>query len=91
MKVASFEKEQVMVVQRSHGAALALLIANLSAVPAAVTLSVPDGRWRSLVDSADETWRGKGSLLPREFRADGEKPLNVTARSFALFIHEEAP
>ncbi|HEX9455290.1 MAG TPA: malto-oligosyltrehalose trehalohydrolase [Candidatus Binatia bacterium] len=91
MKVASFEKEQVMVVQRSHGAALALLVANLSAVPAAVTLSVPDGRWRSVVDSADETWRGKGSLLPREFRAADEKPLNVTARSFALFVHEEAP
>jgi hypothetical protein len=56
-----------------------------------VALSVPDGRWRSLVDSADETWRGKGSLLPREFRAYNEKPLNVTARSFALFVHEETP
>jgi len=91
MNVASFEKQQVMAVQRSLGAAIALLVANLSAVAAPVTLSLPDGRWRSVIDSADQTWRGKGSLLPREFRTLGEESLNVTARSVALFVHEKAP
>jgi maltooligosyltrehalose trehalohydrolase len=90
VQVEGFDLEQVITVQRSRGDALALLIANLSAVEASVAPTIPAGQWRSVIDSADETWRGKGSALPRSFRAEEAKPLHLMARSFALFVRDKA-
>ena len=89
MKVEGFEKERVIVVHRWQDEDLAFLIANLGAAQACVSLSVAGGHWRNVVDSADETWRGKGSLLPRDFRAAAENQLALMPRSMALFVREK--
>ena len=89
MEVEGFEKERVIVVHRWQDEDLAFLIANLGAAQACVSLSVAGGHWRNVVDSADETWRGKGSLLPRDFCASAENQLALMPRSVALFVREK--
>jgi len=86
--VEGFAKERVIVVHRWRGEERALLIANLGVAEAVVCLSIPGGDWRNVVDSASETWRGKGSLLPRDFRAAAEIHFRLMPRSFALFVRE---
>jgi maltooligosyltrehalose trehalohydrolase len=89
MEVAAFDKERVMTVHRWHQGEQTLLIANLGAHEASVSLLIPHGHWRKVVDSADETWRGKGSLLLRELEGGAENKLAPAARSFALFLHDQ--
>ncbi|HET9917504.1 MAG TPA: malto-oligosyltrehalose trehalohydrolase [Candidatus Binatia bacterium] len=87
--VAGVDNQRVIIASRCRGDDHALLIANLAAVQASVSLPVPSGHWRNVVDSADETWRGKGSLLPRDFRAEAESQFLLVPRSFALFVREK--
>jgi maltooligosyltrehalose trehalohydrolase len=89
MEVIGFDTEQVLVVHRWRADERAFFVANLNKTDATVTLALPRGHWRKLIDSADESWRGGGSLLPREFQADGEN-FSLLARSFALFVHDNA-
>ena len=90
VEVLGFDKEQVMVVHRWYEGEQALLIANLAAQQASVPVLIPPGHWRKVVDSADETWRGKGSLLLGELEGGVENRLALAARSFALFLRDEA-
>jgi len=89
MNVADCDAERVIVVQRWRDEACVLFIANLSAAQASVPVSVARGHWRNVVDSADETWRGKGSLLPRDFSTEGAIQLSLVPWSFAQFIREK--
>ena len=89
INVADCETERVIIVQRWREEACALFIANLSAAQASVAVSIPRGRWRNVVDSADQTWRGKGSLLPRDFSAESTTSLSLVPWSFAQFVREK--
>jgi hypothetical protein len=89
MNVADCETERVIIVQRWREEAGALFIANLSAAQTTVPVSVARGHWRNVVDSADETWRGKGSLLPRDFSAESATRLSLVPWSFAQFVREK--
>jgi maltooligosyltrehalose trehalohydrolase len=85
MEVVGFEAEQVLVVHRWHESEQTLLLANFNLQDVTVPLLIPPGRWRTLIDSADETWRGKGSLLSRELESGADRMLTIAATSFALF------
>ncbi len=89
INVADCETERVIIVQRWREEACALFIANLSAAQASVAVSIPRGHWRNVVDSADQTWRGKGSLLPRDFSAESTTSLSLVPWSFAQFVREK--
>ena len=88
MEVIGFDTEQVLVVHRWREDERSLFVANLSKTDATVTLALPRGHWRKLIDSADETWRGSGSLLASELQADNES-FSLLARSFALFVRDK--
>lgn len=85
MEVVGHENENVLVVQRWHGAERALLVANLNLAKVTVAITVDAGRWRKLIDSADEKWRGEGGALPAEFDGGVNNRLTLKARSFGLF------
>jgi maltooligosyltrehalose trehalohydrolase len=53
-----------------------------------VAVSVPEGGWRKLLDSADERWQGKGSSLPDVLRSEGEAALRLSPKALALFVKE---
>ena len=90
MEVIGFENDHVLAVRRWRDDERALLLANLNTSAAAITLDLPEGHWRKIIDSADETWRGAGSMLLRDVQGAVECNFSLLARSFALFVRNPA-
>ncbi|MGH7875467.1 MAG: malto-oligosyltrehalose trehalohydrolase [Candidatus Binatia bacterium] len=89
MEVIGLDSDRVLVVHRWRKDERALFLANLNKGAATITLALPPGHWRKLIDSADETWRAGGSLLGRDLPAD-DQSFSLSARSFALFVRDQA-
>lgn len=52
------------------------------------SLSLPSGRWRKQLDSADITWGGPGSSVPAEIFSSGNVSLSLPPESFVLVVRE---
>jgi len=89
MEVFGFEEERVLFVRRWSVNSEVFAIFNFGDAEATVSVSVPGGRWRRLLDSADERWQGKGSSLPDVLRSEGEAILALSPRALALFVKED--
>ena len=88
MEVAGYEKEQVLFLRRWSGSSEVFAVFNFGDAEAAVAVRVPEGRWRKLLDSADERWQGEESSLPDMLRLEGEGTLALSPLSFAVFAKE---
>jgi maltooligosyltrehalose trehalohydrolase len=53
-----------------------------------VSLSLPKGRWRKQLDSADTAWGGPGSTVTLKIFAEGQVSLNLSPESFIVFVRE---
>ncbi len=51
----------------------------------AVPLPLPAGRWKKILDSAEQQWLGPGSLLPEEIESNGRIELTMTPHAVVLF------
>lgn len=89
LDVIGFESDRVLAVHRWRADDRTLLMANLGEAAATVTVSLLRGHWRKIVDSADQTWRGAGSLSPQEFDTVGENGFTLAAKSCALFVRDK--
>lgn len=89
LDVIDFESHRVLAVHRWRADERTLFTANLGEAAATVTVSLLRGHWRKVVDSADQTWRGAGSLSPREFDAMEENSFALAAKSCALFVRDK--
>jgi hypothetical protein len=58
--------------------------------PAALTLEIPPGPWRKLLDSSSARWGGEGGTLPDELQPNNPMELRFPARSLAVF-HRAMP
>jgi maltooligosyltrehalose trehalohydrolase len=56
-----------------------------------VSLPLPSGRWKKILDSADQHWLGPGSLLPEEIESNGRIELPVTQKSVVVLGREDGP
>ena len=61
----------MLFVRRWTGSDEAFLIFSISEQQMTVPLPLPAGRWKKILDSADQGWLGPGSLLPEEIESDG--------------------
>jgi len=88
LEVAGYETEKVLFFRRWAGASEVFAAFNFGDAPASLSLPVPAGRWRRLLDSADESWLGNGSLTPNLLRSEGQVTLALSPNAFALFAKE---
>jgi maltooligosyltrehalose trehalohydrolase len=88
METFGFEEERVLFVRRWSGHSEVFAVFNFGDAEATVAVSVPEGHWRKLLDSADKRWRGKGSSLPDVLRSEGEAALRLSPKALALFVRE---
>ncbi len=51
--------------------------------------SVPEGRWRKMVDSSDRAWNGPGTALPERIPSEGG--IRIRGYSFAMYLQEGHP
>jgi maltooligosyltrehalose trehalohydrolase len=88
MAVLGYEENQVLFLQRWSGNSEVFAVFNFGDAEASVALEVPEGRWRKLLDSADERWQGKGTSAPEILHSEGEAALTLAPMSLALFAKE---
>jgi maltooligosyltrehalose trehalohydrolase len=85
MKVVAYENEKILAIERWDGADRILLIANLNTAPQTASIEGFGGGWRKILDSAEENWRGPGSLTENDFACARGSRISLAPRSFALF------
>lgn len=85
MEVAGYERQNVLFVRRWSGDDEVFMAFHFRDTEDSIALPVPGGRWRRVLDSADERWKGNGTSLPDQLTSDGEVTLGVGSRAFALF------
>jgi len=88
MEVMGYEGDQVLLLRRWSRNSEAFAVFNFGDGEATVALEVTEGRWRKLLDSADERWQGEGSSLPQMLRLEGEPTLALGPVSLVLFAKE---
>jgi len=91
MEVAGYEEDQVLFLRRWSGKSEVFAVFSFGDAEATMAVSVPAGRWRKLLDSADERWQGKGTSIPGILQSEGEVSLTLSPSSLALFVKEAQP
>ncbi len=89
MKVTSDEKAKILWLHRWQSGSEAVIIYNCGEDESVVNLPVPGGRWRKLLDSADEVWGGGGSTIPEILQSRGELTIQFAPASVVLFVREK--
>jgi len=83
--VAADHEHRMLLVRRRAGSDEAFLIFSFSRQQMTAPLPLPAGRWKKIMDSADQRWLGPGSLLPEEIESNGRIELPVRPHGFAVF------
>jgi maltooligosyltrehalose trehalohydrolase len=77
----------VLAARRQSAGAQSLLVASLGEARARVPLALPPGRWRKVLDSSEERWRGPGAVCPDLVDSAGEEiAVELAPSSLALFL-----
>lgn len=84
-----YEKPPVLVLRRWCQEEHIMALFHFGKTPATLPLPLPPGRWRKLLDSAEERWRGPGSPTPAMLDSERELSLAFPPEAFALFIKVE--
>lgn len=93
MDVLGWERERVLLVRRwtegpqaagGRPGTRAVTLFNFSTRPTTVTCPLPEGRWVTVVDSADPRWAGPGRTAPQEVYSSGQASLAVAPTAFVL-------
>ena len=88
MEVSAFKAGRALYIRRWHKDSETVIIYNLNDSISMIDLSLPGGRWRKLLDSAEEKWLGKGSTIASRIWANDTITLNVAPESVVLFEKE---
>jgi maltooligosyltrehalose trehalohydrolase len=88
LEVTGLEQEKVLLWHRWSRKQEAAGVFHFGKQEKILSLPLPEGHWRKLVDSADITWSGPGSTVPLEVVSGGEVSLSLSPESFAIFVRE---
>ncbi len=89
MKVVGYDKEKILCLHRWQLASEVVIIYNCGEDESAVSLPVPEGRWRKRFDSAEAVWGGNGSSTPETLNSRGEITIKVRLASAVLLVKEQ--
>jgi maltooligosyltrehalose trehalohydrolase len=84
LEVVSYEKPPVLFLRRWHGPSEVAAVLNFGADAVSVSLPLPPGRWRRVLDSASEEWGGPGSPAASDLTSEGTADLTLSGQSFIL-------
>jgi maltooligosyltrehalose trehalohydrolase len=87
LEVGSPEK-RLLFGRRRHGKSQVWFVMNFGLQEVVHCIKLEAGRWRKLLDSAEEQWMGPGSSMPRW--CESGQCIAIPALSFALYEKEEA-
>jgi maltooligosyltrehalose trehalohydrolase len=85
LEVEGLDPEQVVHMLYNHPVAPVLIVLSFAAAPTTVSLRVPPGIWRSLLDSSACRWSGPGESVPGKFSSNGQVSLKLPPQSVVVF------
>ena len=84
MNVVADERHSLLLVHHTYLDEDAIMVFHFGGKPALVTLKIPTGRWRTILDSAASIWGGPGRNLDEELESDGE--VLATLHPYSLVV-----
>ncbi len=85
LEVHAFECEKVLQVLFRDPSQPVLALFCFGAAPVRLSLEMPSGGWRKLLDSAAEDWGGVGGQLPARLNPSGLISLELEPQSLVIF------
>lgn len=82
LEVWGFEAEKMVLLRRWRGDSQVFYLFNFNHVEVTLKVSIPSGKWKKILDSADPVWGGQ-TLLPEKINSD--KEVTIRERSFAVY------
>jgi len=90
LAVSVFDPHQVVLMHRWASESQTLSLFCFSKSPKELPLLIPGGRWKKVLDSADELWSGGGSTLPAEIIGGATVALHVPPESCVVYQQQAA-
>jgi maltooligosyltrehalose trehalohydrolase len=90
LEVTGFEDAKVLCVRRWHDDQEVFMLCHFHQALMPLRLSVPPGRWRKRLDSAEPQWLGAGSSVPARLRGNSVVELSLPPQAIALFVRQDA-
>jgi maltooligosyltrehalose trehalohydrolase len=84
-KVNGTEKDKVLILGRWWKGNRITAILNFNSEAVTAEISFSKGKWKKILDSADEKWEGPGASTPEKVLG---KPQNITIKKFSISIYE---
>lgn len=89
-EVRAYDQEQVLLVTRRAEKTTALIIYSFNQAPALLTVFLPAGTWRKLLDSSSQEWGGAEEETERSIVTDGEDAvLRIKPQSVLVYELQE--
>jgi maltooligosyltrehalose trehalohydrolase len=85
MEVVGAERKKLLWVRRWNENDEVFTAFNFHSAEVAFELPWSSGDWTKLLDSADEQWRGRGSIVPQWLDRKNTAPLSMAPRAFVVF------
>jgi maltooligosyltrehalose trehalohydrolase len=90
LNVVADDDHQILFARRWAGSDEAFLIFGCNSRQITMPVPLPAGRWKKILDSADQRWLGPGSSLSDEIESNGRIEATVAPHSVVLFVREDA-
>ncbi|HSN85867.1 MAG TPA: malto-oligosyltrehalose trehalohydrolase [Thermoanaerobaculia bacterium] len=86
VEATALEQERVLLVRRwENGSEILVALGFGPEEGEGAPLPLPEGRWRKLLDSSAERWRGPGTLVPETVSLPGEALPRLAGRGVVVF------
>ena len=86
MEISSRDEKRLIFTRRWYNKNEVFCIFNFNKKDVTFCVDLKPGRWKKVIDSADEQWLGCGSLLAKQ--TEHKQQLGMRAESFALYEKE---
>jgi maltooligosyltrehalose trehalohydrolase len=90
MEVTPFTDRKVLLVRRWDASGQVLIAHNFDRIATDIKVTIPEGNWRTVLDSNEERWHGGRGATTDEFQSNGEIQLRLTPWVF-LVLWQNAP
>jgi len=90
MEVIPFTDQKVLLVRRWDASGQVLIVHHFDRIAADIKVTIPEGNWRTVLDSNEERWQGGGGTITDKPQSHGEIPLGLTPWAF-LVLWQQAP
>jgi maltooligosyltrehalose trehalohydrolase len=85
MRLTPFAEHRTLAVERWDGDSESLLLLNFGSARAEVRITLQDGTWDRVLDSADHRWNGPGAVSPAQLKVASEVRISIAPLSVALY------